>query len=424
MTLSHVWRTYKSLKLYPDMSNASVHFAGFVRCWGEGNRGQATVPHYFDLGPAIAVAAGDIHSCVLMSNGTVGCWGLYWTDQPFLAPPDLGPATNLAAGVSAHRCAVMRSDRTVRCWGLNDYGQATVPLDLGAATTVATGQSHTCAVLANGTVSCWGQYVDGRTSVPYRLPWASGVAAGGKHTCIVTIIGTVRCWGRNDKGQAEVPTKLGPATAVSAGAYHTCAVVTDNRTVRCWGWNDNIQGSVPDNLGPVTAVSGGLWHTCVIMAYSAACTNTAQEVFNATCVVRCPAGARRNTTTGVCGEARPPTMRPSACCGPPARISRAEMRMIAERPTHAFQVAECTTADIDPPTNLTHIQTAAGARCTLPTSDPPHVRRITYTACTNAAQEVFNATCVARCPVGTRRNATTGVCGMYLSEALPVPWGF
>ena len=38
---------------------------------------------------------------------------------------------------------------------------------------------------------------------------------------------------------------------------------------------------------------------------SAVCANRAQEVFNATCVARCPAGASRNAATGVCGELCP-----------------------------------------------------------------------------------------------------------------------
>jgi alpha-tubulin suppressor-like RCC1 family protein len=73
--------------------------------------------------------------------------------------------TRLSAG-QFHTCAVL-DDGTVQCWGRNDFGQlgdgslthrlSPVPVaNLGTATSIAAGSFHTCAILSFGAVRCWG----------------------------------------------------------------------------------------------------------------------------------------------------------------------------------------------------------------------------------------------------------------------------
>jgi alpha-tubulin suppressor-like RCC1 family protein len=162
-----------------------------------------------------------------------------------------GPLNNVMAVAAGeeHTCALL-SDGTVRCWGRNYYGQlgdgtttdrstpATVS-GLSGATAVAAGYSHTCALLGDGTVRCWGanysgQLGDGTTTsrhtpVTVSLPLsATAVAAGGNHTCALLGDGTVRCWGSNFFGQlgdgttdnSRTPVTVSlplSATAVAAG---------------------------------------------------------------------------------------------------------------------------------------------------------------------------------------------------------------
>src|SRR5437868_5925065 len=70
------------------------------------------------------------------------------------------------AASNSHTCARF-SDGTVRCWGLNDFGQVGPGADLQqesphlvsgirCATGVALGFRHSCVLLADGTVRCWG----------------------------------------------------------------------------------------------------------------------------------------------------------------------------------------------------------------------------------------------------------------------------
>jgi uncharacterized repeat protein (TIGR01451 family) len=121
-----------------------------VRCWGDGNTGK--------LGYGNTTDIGDDEL-----PGSVG-------------PVDLGTGRT-ARGISAmrfHTCALL-DDGSVRCWGFGDEGQlgygntsnigddetpgSVGPVDIGAgrtALTITVGQRHSCVLLDNGDVRCWG----------------------------------------------------------------------------------------------------------------------------------------------------------------------------------------------------------------------------------------------------------------------------
>jgi alpha-tubulin suppressor-like RCC1 family protein len=97
-----------------------------------------------DLGPGrkvTAVAAGFHHTCALLDTGQVKCWGNGGDGAPGvgdnlsrgvspgqmganLPPVDLGPGRTAReiACAGYHSCALL-DDRTVKCWGLNSSGQ-------------------------------------------------------------------------------------------------------------------------------------------------------------------------------------------------------------------------------------------------------------------------------------------------------------
>src|SRR2546428_3933329 len=188
--------------------------------------------------------------------------------QQFTASGTVAP-TALAAG-GLHTCMRL-PDGTVQCWGRNNFGQlgngdgslssSSVPVavrGLTTATRVVTGDAHTCALLGDGTVQCWGvgdsgQRGDGTfnniSTVPAAVVGITGavaVAARGYHSCALLGDGTAWCWGRNADGHLGVNTTGSPcpsapggccsaapargagitsAGAVIAGGYHTCALV-------------------------------------------------------------------------------------------------------------------------------------------------------------------------------------------------------
>lgn len=243
-------------------------------------------------GPEASLAVGDDHSCFLVDEGKISCVGDGDSGQ-------LGDGTNFedrrkphevvgietAVAVSAgedHTCAVIIDGR-VKCWGDNDNGQLgngggpdrSAPVfvtGITDAVAVAAGDNHTCAVRENGTVLCWGDNSDGQlgngTTTDSALPVfvknigrAQAVAAGQFHTCIVTSTDHVSCWGDNstlqlgdatnvDRLNAKRVNGVEGVTSVAAGFGHTCASQSDG-LVMCWGRNRDGQ------LGNGTLIATG-----------------------------------------------------------------------------------------------------------------------------------------------------------------------
>jgi alpha-tubulin suppressor-like RCC1 family protein len=90
-----------------------------------------------------------------------------WTDHE--SPIEVRGLTGVTAISSAsnHTCAVLQ-DRTVKCWGANEHGQlgdgttdpSNVPVavpSLGDVVALATGHRTSCAQTRAGQVLCWGE---------------------------------------------------------------------------------------------------------------------------------------------------------------------------------------------------------------------------------------------------------------------------
>ena len=228
---------------------------GSVACWGS-NRdlqgifilGQATPPG----GSFESVSAGFEHNCGVRSDGSVACWG---SDSWGRATPPGGSFESVSAGIG-QTCGV-RSDGSVACWGSDSWGQATPPE--GSFDSVSAGGGLTCGVRSDGSVACWGSDSWGRATPPAGS--FDSVSAGGLHTCGVRSDGSVACWGSDSWGQATPPE--GSFDSVSAGGWHTCGVRSDG-SVACWGrgvGNDDYGQATPP-AGSFESVSAGGWHTC------------------------------------------------------------------------------------------------------------------------------------------------------------------
>ncbi|MFO7566920.1 MAG: hypothetical protein R6X02_30025 [Enhygromyxa sp.] len=135
----------------------------------------------------VDIALGHSHTCALFSTGDVLCWGdnFYGQlgqgnttvvgDNETLATLSAiklgGDAVALALG-KHHTCALL-DDGDLKCWGRNLYGQLglghiahigddELPLDVppielgGEATSITAGDYHTCAVVDRHEVVCWG----------------------------------------------------------------------------------------------------------------------------------------------------------------------------------------------------------------------------------------------------------------------------
>jgi len=254
------------------------------------------------------VSAGLTHTCAVTANGIARCWGENngrlgdggeeSSTTPVDACADAACSTSLrnVASIAAgglHSCAVL-NDGAVLCWGNNEDGQlgngttedslTPVPVaGLSDVSSVSLGTSSSCALTNAGAVFCWGSNVEGqigddracgmRCPLPQQVSgFESGVAqvdVGGLHACALTNAGAVLCWGFNFDGQVGdgtedniriVPTKVvgleDGVDAVSVGGGfrgHACALLADG-TLRCWGDNEVGQigdGTTSDRIAPV-----------------------------------------------------------------------------------------------------------------------------------------------------------------------------
>eukprot|EP00944_MAST-04C_sp_MAST-4C-sp1_P005340 g5340.t1 len=242
---------------------------GKVKCWGLNNVGQlgygdtnnrgdntnemGTNLAYVDVGETVVrLNLGYYHTCALLDNGKVKCWGAN------------------AHGQLGYGDTNNRGDNT------NEMGTNLAYVDVGETVVqLSLGYYHTCALVDNGKVKCWGKneygqlgygdtnnrgdnanemgtnlaYVDvGGTVVQLRT--------GYYHTCALLDNGKAKCWGLNNVGQLgygdtnnrgdntnEMGTNLAyvdvgeTVVRLNLGYYHTCALL-DNGKVKCWGYND------------------------------------------------------------------------------------------------------------------------------------------------------------------------------------------
>ncbi|TPV96395.1 MAG: hypothetical protein B7733_05380 [Myxococcales bacterium FL481] len=205
---------------------------GTLRCWGEAIHGQLGYGNRTDVsledaphqppvhvgGKVVDVSAGMRHTCVVLDNGDVRCFGsnehwqlgvleAYFGEVPELTARVLpirqtsyGSLTWTAdEGRYSERTGVNEDVRRRTRTG-DDEAPAVFPsVELPAgAVEIDVGQSHSCARLDTGDVYCWGWQAEWTSRMPHRVnigAWPVQMSAGRRATCVVTHVQKVRCWG-------------------------------------------------------------------------------------------------------------------------------------------------------------------------------------------------------------------------------------
>ena len=234
---------------------------GRVSCWGRnehGNLGDGTFLNKKNPAQVVgltsgvqAISTGSYHTCVLLVNSSVKCWGGNEMgrlgDGTSINKNIPTQVTNLTSSVIAiatgnyHSCALM-DEGGVQCWGYNISTGSGSPkegtsvnhiptyvsgLTSGVRAITANGSSHTCALMNYGGVKCWGnnelgQLGDGTNIHRYTPTQVNGLTSGVEaitasplHTCALMKNGGAKCWGNNTHGQLGDGTKKDSNTPVN-----------------------------------------------------------------------------------------------------------------------------------------------------------------------------------------------------------------
>jgi alpha-tubulin suppressor-like RCC1 family protein len=269
--------------------------SGDVACWGMNGDGQCGVgdedPHVvapeqtlpvLDFGGrAVEVRAGDLHTCVLLADGSVVCFGSgkrgrlgYGATASRSSPGDAVPVGEPALRVAAtagSTCVLLTGGR-VRCWGYDNDGQ----LGYGHSRTIGELETPADAATLPGPA--------GREFLGGDVPVGGGAtaiqlvpAADSRAVCALFRGGAVRCWGENDYGQlgyghtqTEGPTytpdelakrswngrplggdvQLGAAVRVLAEGGRCALMAAPNSAtgappLYCWGHDDDGELGLP-----------------------------------------------------------------------------------------------------------------------------------------------------------------------------------
>lgn len=258
------------------------------------------------------ISAGEDHTLIVMSNGSVYGWGLSdhgqlgfngdtWVRRYLIKMPNVEGAIAVAAGYD-HSLALL-ADGTVWAWGGNEHGQlgngsyinSAVPTqvaNLSGIISIAAGYHFSLALKNDGTIWGWGFNIynqlgdDSRvtqtTPVKMLTENVVAIAAGKLHSLVLTSDGTARQWGffpvspgifdywlfTTFRGEPLLTDVI----AIATKNFHDMFLKSDG-TVWAWGANDYGQlGSgnrewdltMVSDLNNVVAIAAGFHHSVAI----------------------------------------------------------------------------------------------------------------------------------------------------------------
>jgi alpha-tubulin suppressor-like RCC1 family protein len=212
--------TVKSIAAGGNHTCAILDNSSAVMCWGKNDQGQLGLgnttdspnPSAVNMGSGItakAIVAGESHTCAILNNSAIKCWGRAYEGQMGLSKydNDIGDQAG-EMGVTANDLTNIGTGRT--------------------ATAIAAGKNHNCAILDNSSIKCWGANAsgqlglgdtnnrgadeDGGDQMGDNLPvvdlgtgrTARGIIAGDNQTCAILDNASIKCWGSNISGELGI----------------------------------------------------------------------------------------------------------------------------------------------------------------------------------------------------------------------------
>lgn len=295
----------------------------------------------------VELSAGEDHTLALCSDGSLVSWGWNWYGQlgigstaqslvPVMVDASAFPSPNSVTAIAAgqlHSLALC-SNGALFAWGHNVAGvlgngslsDSLVPVAVNQSgvlsgkvvKSIAAGYNHCLVLCTDGTLAAWGNNSSGQlgnnSTTPSALPVmvdATGVlsgrtviaiAAGHGHNLVLCSDGSMVTWGQNSGGQlgnnsftdSHVPVLVNvnvapgvfvgrSVVAISAGDYHSLGLCSDGAVI-AWGLNSSgqigentsnpwrsVPGLVDTTIGvsalagrTVTAIAAGSGHNLVV----------------------------------------------------------------------------------------------------------------------------------------------------------------
>lgn len=238
-----------------------------------------------DLSQCVAfeyVTAGKNHSCAVMTDGEIKCWG-----SASAQPPSSGALTALTADGNA---TCLSTSASTTCYGdaqgRVSLSSMTVALDLFSLTSTnvvpTIYDNALCGLTSSGQVRCSsnmrGVYLG------LDAPAGSGyvdVAVAYGRACALNAAGLPVCWSMNDNSAPAIPM-----IDISGGAFNFCGIRQSDGGLECWG-DDEFRAPSLANTGLLAldmSYSGAnKEYVCAIHATGISCsfnrpTNVPQDI--------------------------------------------------------------------------------------------------------------------------------------------------
>lgn len=311
---------------------------------GVGGSRSGTIASSF--GENSRLAAGAEHVCTIRADSTVWCWGDNTLGElggnagrrvtPVQVPTsDVSDARSLASGYD-HTCALL-NDGHVKCWGNNSHGETNPStarnfsqgpsfvtevsgtggpnVPLANVNAISAGGDHTCALMSDRSVMCWGYgaygalgngesedswvavFVHKSVTDDSNLVDVASLAVGGDHTCILNTSGKASCWGANFFGQLGNNPSLGTTlishkkapvevdsdeefSTIATSANRTCAILKSTKALQCWGLNYSGQvgdGTRINRQQPVNVSGDGNYNVELALGKAFSCSLASTE---------------------------------------------------------------------------------------------------------------------------------------------------
>lgn len=229
------------------------------------------------LSNAVQITTGDTHTCALLDNGNVSCWGSNpWGKVKINKPVcvnDLSNVSKIDANGGYETCALI-NDGTIKCLNTSDGIVRTVDGIENAVNIESGDYDGHCAILSNGNTMCWGNKfnVEQTPILISDFKYFKSIKTSSGTTCGLSYDGTVSCLFYNKGYDSDSVFKkidsLKNITTIDLKLGSELCAIDNKKEVYC-GEVFPILDTIHkiDNADLVVGVSSGNHMNCILTEF-------------------------------------------------------------------------------------------------------------------------------------------------------------